>query len=90
LLRTIEGLGPLATANPKALRRFNADKIALGLSEINGVPADWLFTDSQLAAMDAAEQQAVQAQTLVNALPAVSGAIKDVADAQAATQRARF
>jgi hypothetical protein len=90
LLRTIEGMGPLATANPKALRRFNSDKIAQGLSDINGVPADWLYSDSEMAAQDAAEQSAVQADQLVNALPAVSGAIKDVAQAQAVATQARF
>lgn len=90
LLRTIEGMGPLATANPKALRRFNSDKIALGLSDINGVPADWLFSDKELAAQDAAEQQAVQTEQLVQALPAIGSTIKDVAQAQQAATQARF
>jgi hypothetical protein len=90
LLRTIEGMGPLATANPKALRRFNADKIAVGLSDINGVPADWLFSDQELAAQDAAEQQAVQTEQLVQALPAIGSTVKDFAQAQQAVTAARF
>jgi hypothetical protein len=88
LLRTIEALGPLAQKDPGVLDVFNTDEIAIGLSDINGVPAKWLHSKDEIAALRQNRATAEQASQVVNAIPAVTGGIKDMAQAQALqTQR---
>jgi hypothetical protein len=90
LLRTIEALTPLAQVDPTVLDVFNADEIGPGLAEINGVPNKWIRTKDELDALRNGRAQAQQAQQLIAALPAVTGGIKDLSDAQAQSQKARF
>jgi hypothetical protein len=90
LLRTIEALAPLATADPTVMDVFNPDEIAPGLAEINGVPAKWIRSKDELDALRAGRKQQLDLEQLIKATPAVAGGIKDIADAQAATQTARF
>jgi hypothetical protein len=90
LLRTIEALSPLATADPTVMDVFNPDEIAPGLAEINGVPSKWIRSPEELKALREGRKQQLDTEQLINALPAVSGAAKDFADAQAAGTKAKF
>jgi hypothetical protein len=90
LLRTIEALSPLATADPTVMDVFNPDEIAPALAEINGVPAKWIRSKDELDALRQGRKQQLDLEQLIKAAPAVTGGIKDLADAQAATTRARF
>lgn len=82
ILRSIEQIAPLAELDPKALRRINPDKALKQLWEINGAPADVLYTDEELAQMDADEQAAQMGQDLLQAAPIAASAAKDLAMAQ--------
>jgi hypothetical protein len=83
LLRTIEALAPLVQADPSVLDVFNADEIGPGLAEINGVPGKWIRSKEERDALRQSRQEAMQAQQMVEAAPAVSGAMKNIAQAQA-------
>lgn len=82
ILRSIEQIGPLAQIDPRAIRRINPDKALKQLWEINGAPADILYTDEEIAAMDAEEQAQAQAQDLLQAAPVAASAARDLAMAQ--------
>jgi hypothetical protein len=86
LLRTIEALAPLAQADPAVMDVFNPDEIAPGLAEINGVPAKWIRSKDELDALREGRAQAQQSAQATAAIPAVTGGIKDLAQAQAAAQ----
>jgi len=87
LLRTIEALAPLAGADPAVMDVFNPDEIAPGLAEINGVPAKWIRSKDELDALRQGRAQAQQAAQAAAALPAVTGGIKDLAQAEAASSQ---
>lgn len=81
--RTIEALTPLAQVKPRVLKLFNEEKVGRGISEINGVPLDWLLSKEEMDAQDQAEIQAAQTQQLIAAAPVVSDAAKKIAETQA-------
>lgn len=86
-IRTIEALAPLAQRDPTVLDIFDGDEIAPGLADINGVPAKWLRSPDALKALRQGRATAAQAAQVVQALPAVTGGIKDMAQAQALTNQ---
>jgi hypothetical protein len=90
LLRTIEAMAPLATANPQALDRFNPDEISKGLADINGVPSRWIRSDEEMTAFREGQQQQLQTQQLISALPAVSNTVKNLSDVAATQNKAQF
>lgn len=90
LMRTIEALAPLATADPSVMDVFNPDEIAPGMAAINGVPAKWLRSKDELTAIRQGRQQQLELEQLIKATPAIGGAIKDVSEAQALQTQARF
>lgn len=86
ILKTIEAITPLANINPGIMRRINGDETLKILSDVNGAPVRWLYTDEQLAAMNAADAQAEQMKQLTEAAPIITSSLKNLADAkQAAT-----
>lgn len=87
IARTIEAVTPLAQIDPRAIRRINADKALQILAEIHGAPAEILRSDEELAAMDEAEQEAVDTQTLIDAAPVAANAAKTLLEAQALAQQ---
>lgn len=89
LLRTIEALAPLANADPAVMDVFNPDEIAPGLAEINGVPSKWIRSKDELDALRQGRAQAQQAAQAAAAIPAVTGGIKDLAQAEAAANQAQ-
>jgi hypothetical protein len=82
ILRSIEAMAPLAQINPQAMRRINADKALQKLWEINGAPADVLYSDDDLAAMDAKDQQQLDMAKVLEAAPVAANAAKSLAQAQ--------
>jgi hypothetical protein len=83
ILRTIEGLSPVAQFNPKVMDIFDSDAIAVELADINGVPAHLLRTPEAIA--EIREQQAEQEQTAIDldAAKTASTAASNMADAAA-------
>jgi len=87
-LRTIEALTPLARVDPTILDVFNPDEIGPGLADINGVPAKWLRSKDELAALRQDRARAQQAQQVIDAAPAAAQGLKDLAQAKSLAQGA--
>lgn len=88
VLRTFEQLAPLAAAmGPEAgaavYKRFKVDDTAQYLAKVNGMPATLIYTDDEMAEIDAEAQQAAQVQQVLQAAPVAASAAKDLAQAQA-------
>ena len=72
------------------LRKINAERTLIRLRDINGAPLDMLNTEDEMAALDAAEQQATAAQQMLEAAPIAANTIKTLADAEATAGAAKF
>ena len=84
ILRTFEQVAPLAqSAGPGIFKRFNFDQSIKQLAEANGMPAECLYSDEEMAAMDAQQQQQAQLQQILQAAPVAASAAKDLASAGA-------
>ena len=84
ILRTFEQLAPLAQViGPSAFKRFNPDAISKELARLNGMPSKVLYTDDEMEAIDAAEEQQAQMQQLLEAAPVAASAARDISQAQA-------
>lgn len=84
ILRTFEQLTPLAqVAGPSVFKRFNMDATVKELARLNGMPAKLLYTDEEMQEINAAEQQQVELQQVLEAAPVAASAAKDLAQAQA-------
>lgn len=90
ILKTIEAITPLANINPGIMRRINGDETLKILSDVNGAPVKWLFSDEELAAMNEAEAQAEQMKQLTEAAPVISESLKNLAQAKQAATAAPF
>ena len=82
ILRTLESLGPLAQLDPTVMDVFDPEAVARELADINGVPVKVMRTKEQLEARKEQAASAQQAQQLLAAAPVVSGAARDLAQAQ--------
>lgn len=80
--RTMEQIIPLAQIDNSILKIFKGVEIGRGLAQINGMPSRWLKDDNELAAEQAQEAQAAQAQQLLEAAPVISQSQKNLAQAQ--------
>ncbi len=82
ILRTFEAFAPLLQVDPKVMRRINTDEAAKVLARANGVPESCIYSDDELAAMEAeqAQQEAV-ANGVAAAVPASQAAL-NIAKAQ--------
>jgi len=83
LFRTIEGMAPIAQADPSIMRRLNGDEILLDMAQINGMPSKWLRSDEELKAIDEQAAQQQQAQDLLQAAPVASKVATDLTQLQA-------
>ena len=90
ILRTIEALTPLAQVDQRVLKRFNYDRIAVRLAEVNGMPADTLYSDEEMVAIDQQQQQIDQLKLALQAAPMVAKSAKDFAAANQQAQQAPF
>lgn len=82
IMRTLESVTPLAQIDPSVMMIFKPEEIARELSEINGVPARILRSPEEVEAMKAEQQQAMQAQQLLQAAPVMANAAKTLAETQ--------
>jgi hypothetical protein len=88
VLRTFEQLAPLAAAiGPEraatVYRKFKIDDTAEYLAKVNGMPAELIKTDDELAEEEAAEQQQAEIAQVLQAAPVAASAARDLAQAQA-------
>lgn len=90
ILRTLEAITPLANIDPQMLKAINATRTLKRLREINGAPADMLNSDAEMAAMQEAEAQQQALAGLVQAAPAVSQTVKNLAQANKEATAAPF
>ena len=67
---------------PGPLRKFNLTKMAEKIAIDDGVPADCIFSDAEVAKHDAARQKAVAAAQMPGLATAAAGAAKDLGGAQ--------
>lgn len=86
-LRTIEQLTPLAQAlgperAAEIFKRFNVSEIVKMLADVNGMPANCLFSDEEMEAIDEQDQQQAAMQQILQAAPVAASAAKDLAQAQ--------
>ncbi len=81
ILRTLEGIAPLAQIDPSVLDRINGAEAVKVLAEVNGVPAKVLRSDEEIAQMQQARAQQEQAAQVLQAADVASGAAKNMAQA---------
>lgn len=84
IMNTLNAVLPFAQIDQKVLKRFNFDEITTELADINGMPASCLFTDDEMAQNDAQTASAESAQAAVNAAPALSQSVLNLAKANQA------
>lgn len=82
ILRTLEGITPLAQIDPSVLRGFKLPETARELAEINGMPIKLLHSQEEIDAMKEQDAMAAQAEQLLAAAPVAGKAAKDLAQAQ--------
>lgn len=69
-----------ATQDSRPVRRLNFDKALPAIAEYQSVPADWIKSDDEMLASDAAAADAAQTQQTIDALPAAASIAKTMAD----------
>ncbi len=79
-MRTFESVAAVAdtTQDPSALDHFNMDVIVPQVAAINAVPISWMASPDDIVAKREARQQQQQQQQMLDAAPAVSGALKAI------------
>jgi hypothetical protein len=92
-LRMVQQFDVVAQLDPQGAvqafkREYPLDKVIPFLGQSNGVPARLRATDEEKAAYDSQAQQAAMAQQLIEAAPALSGAVKNFAQAEAVSSGA--
>jgi hypothetical protein len=83
IMRSIEGLSPLAQFDPSVLDRINGSEAAKVVLEANGVPSKAIRSDAEVEAMRQGRAQAEQAAQTLQGASVASGAAKNMAQAAA-------
>jgi hypothetical protein len=87
ILRSVEQMAPLAQVmGPAAFKRINVDAASKVIFDVNGVPAKVLYTDDEMAAIDAQQAQQAQMQQILQAAPVAASAARDLAQAASLSQ----
>jgi negative regulator of sigma E activity len=60
----------------------NYERALERITELNGAPADIMFTDGEVQEMEAGRQQQVEAQQMLSAAPVIADTVKTLAEAQ--------
>lgn len=81
ILRTLEGITPLANVKPSVMDTFDEDEMARELGEINGIPARTMRTREMVAEMRAAKQQQEQMAADLQQAEVASNAAKNMGQA---------
>ena len=82
--RTLEMAAPFAQMDPSVLGIFKAETVIRLAAEINGAPAEILYTEDEMAEIKQAQQQQAQQQQMLDAMSQMAPAAKDLAQAQSA------
>lgn len=90
IMRTLEALGSLAQYDPSVLGVVNAERTFRKLADINGAPLEMINTPEEMQAKVDAQQQAAQAQQLLEAAPVAAQTAKTMAEAGQIAQQAKF
>jgi hypothetical protein len=80
--RTMEMITPIAQLDQSVLAMFDFEQTARGLADLNGMPARWMRTPEEVAALREQQAQAQQAQQLMQAAPILADVQKKQAEAQ--------
>lgn len=83
-LRTFEQLAPIAQVDPSVYGRFNMPALAKVIADANGLPAEALLSDDEIAEKQQQEAMQQQAAMALQAAPVAASAAKDLAQAQEA------
>ena len=83
IMRTLEGILPVAANDPSVLDNYDMDELARGLGEANGMAARFLRDPRARDQMRAERAQANQQRELAAAAPGLGSALKDAAQAGA-------
>jgi hypothetical protein len=94
ILRTLEFVGQTASQiaaadqqrAAKMVRKVNYERALERLAEINGAPPDIMFSEEEVAEMETAQQEEVQAQQLLQAAPLIADTAKTLAETQQLAQ----
>lgn len=82
--RTLEAVTPMAQIDPTVLDGFRLPIAAQIIARANGMPAEAMATEDEMAAKDAQRAAQAQAQALLTAAPVLSESAKNIAQAQQA------
>ena len=82
ILRLIETAGEIVQFDPNAIKRINFSKCLEEIADITGVPANILYTDEEMAAINAEQAQQQMAQQMLQAAPIAAQTAKTFAQAQ--------
>ena len=80
---TVQSAANLAAYDPSILDNINLDEYIKAKAEVNGTPPSIVRSDTEKEELRKGRQQAEQTQQLLNQAPALAGAAKDLAQAQA-------
>lgn len=83
IMTTFEQLTAWAQIDPNVMKVFNPQRVALRLVEINGAPFDVLNSDDEQAAIAEADEQAANAEMMLQAAPVAGKTALDLARAGA-------
>lgn len=90
IMRTLEAATSVAQYDPSILKSINGTRTLRMLGEINGAPLTMFNTSDELAALEQAEQQQLQAQQLLEAAPVAAETAKTMVEAGNAATAANF
>lgn len=90
ILRTLEGITPLAQIDPTVLDGINPDETLRALADINGAPQKVLRTREEVAAIRQQRAGQQQAAQLLEAAPVASKVASDLASIQQKAGQAAF
>ena len=83
VLRTIEGIAPLAQYDPSVMDRIDADEAVRVLSDSYGVPSKVLRSDEEVQAIREQRDAQASQQAALQAAPVAASAARDLAQASA-------
>lgn len=82
ILRTFEAAATVAQFDPSAVKVLKGSDAIRELAEINGMPANLLYSKEEVAEMDAAQAQQAQLQQILAAAPVVADTANTLAQAE--------
>jgi hypothetical protein len=88
ILKTLEGLAPLAEIDPTIMDVLDPEEAARMMADVNGMPSRALRSPKRVQAMRQGREEQQQMQSLLQAAPVAASAAKDLAAAQQTARQA--